>query len=162
MRRIVVAAMSTISGLVLLFSYHTSTNQLGETEAAALQTGSAATAAVDPQATSGTASSGDTSSGDTSSGTLASGTFTGDSVATRWGDVQVQITVKNGKITKSEAIVYPTENNRDIEINNTALPILGDEAVSAQSADIDFVSGATVTSTGYTQSLQSAIDQAFQ
>jgi len=161
MRRIVVAAMSTISGLVLLFSYHTSTNQLGETEAAAVQTGSAATAAPDPQATSGTTSSGDTSS-DTSSGKLASGTFTGDSVATRWGDVQVQITVKNGKITKSEAIVYPTENNRDVEINNTALPILSDEVVSAQSANIDFVSGATVTSTGYTQSLQSAIDQAFQ
>jgi uncharacterized protein with FMN-binding domain len=169
MRRIVVAMMSTISGLVLLFSYHTSTNQLGESEAAAVQTRSAATATADPQATSGAAASDDTAgdtsgdtSGDSSSGTLASGTFTGDSAATRWGPVQVEITVKNGKITKSEAIVYPTENHRDVEINDNALPILSDETIQAQSAQIDFVSGATVTSDGYTRSLQSAIDQAFK
>ncbi|HST82019.1 MAG TPA: FMN-binding protein [Kineosporiaceae bacterium] len=152
--------MSTISGLVLLFSYHTSTNQLGETEAASVQSRSAASAPADPPVTSDD-TAGDTSS-DSSSGTLASGTFTGDSVATRWGPVQVEITVKNGKITKSEAIVYPTENHRDVEINDNALPILSDETIQAQSAQIDFVSGATVTSDGYTQSLQSAIDQAFQ
>jgi uncharacterized protein with FMN-binding domain len=74
--------------------------------------------------------------------------------------VQVQITVTNGKITAAEAVVYPTENGRDVEINSYAVPALNDEAVQAQSASIDMVSGATVTSEGYLSSLQSAIDKA--
>ena len=79
---------------------------------------------------------------------------------TRWGPVQVQITVKNGKITAAQAVVYPQENPRDQEINSFAVPQLNSEAVQAQSGTIDAVSGATVTSDGYIQSLQSAIDQA--
>ena len=54
----------------------------------------------------------------------------------------------------------PTENGRDREINQAALPVLVDETISAQSADIDMVSGATYTSEGYLESLQSALDQA--
>jgi len=80
-------------------------------------------------------------------------------VQTRWGPVQVAITVENGTITKSEAVAYPQDNPRDAEINNYALPILAQEVVQAQSAQIDAVSGATVTSDGYLQSLQSAIDR---
>jgi uncharacterized protein with FMN-binding domain len=67
--------------------------------------------------------------------------------------------VKNGKITASQAVVYPQENPRDQEINSFALPQLNSEVVQAQSGNIDAVSGATVTSDGYIQSLQSAIDQ---
>jgi uncharacterized protein with FMN-binding domain len=180
MRRIAVAAMSTISGLVLLFSYHTSTNQASAGEAAGTQGQAAAEPqadattpaadSTDPATTddgtddqsddSGSTGSSSGSSG-SSSGTMKSGTYTGDTVGTRWGDVQVRITVKQGKITKSEAITYPYDNHRDIELNDYALPILADEVVAAQSAKIDIVSGATVTSDGYTQSLQSAIDQAF-
>jgi uncharacterized protein with FMN-binding domain len=79
---------------------------------------------------------------------------------TRWGAVQVQITVADGKITAAEAVEYPQANPRDRQINAYALPVLAQEATQAQSADIDAVSGATVTSDGYVQSLQSAIDQA--
>jgi uncharacterized protein with FMN-binding domain len=74
--------------------------------------------------------------------------------------VQVQITVKNGKITSADAIQYPNENRRDQQINAYAIPLLNAEAVDAQSANIDTISGATVTSDGYLQSLQSAIDNA--
>ncbi|MGV1008525.1 MAG: FMN-binding protein [Dermatophilaceae bacterium] len=74
--------------------------------------------------------------------------------------MQVQITVANGKITAAKAIQYPTSNQRDQQINAYAISILNQEAVGQQSADIDMVSGATVTSQGYLQSLQSAIDQA--
>ena len=74
--------------------------------------------------------------------------------------MQVRITVTNGKITKAEAIQYPSENPRDQEINAFAVPQLNAEVVAKQSASIDGVSGATVTSGGYIQSLQSAIDQA--
>jgi len=166
MRRIVIAAMSTLSGLVLLFSYHTSTSSVAATASSAPVAGGASGAGPSPTS-SGTASSSPTGSGATSSGTpsagasrAASGTFTGDTVSTRWGDVQVQVTVSDGKMTKSEAIVYPQSNGRDQEINAYALPILAQESVAAQSANIDAVSGATVTSDGYTSSLQSALDQA--
>ena len=157
MRRIVVMVMSTISGLVLLFSYHTSRNE-------------ASTAVVGPGSSGGSASASGSSSGapsgqssgssNGSAGSAASGTYTGDSVMTRWGAVQVEITVSDGKITAAQAVEYPQANARDRQINASALPVLAQEATQAQSADIDAVSGATVTSDGYIQSLQSAIDQA--
>jgi uncharacterized protein with FMN-binding domain len=68
--------------------------------------------------------------------------------------------VQNGKITKAQAIQYPQENPRDQQINAYAVPQLNQEVVQKQNAGIDAVSGATVTSNGYIQSLQSAIDQA--
>ena len=74
--------------------------------------------------------------------------------------MQVEITVTNGKITAAKAVVFPQENPRDQEINSYAVPQLNSEVVKAQSGSIDAVSGATVTSDGYIQSLQSAIDQA--
>jgi uncharacterized protein with FMN-binding domain len=72
----------------------------------------------------------------------------------------VQVTVVAGKVTDATAVVYPSGNGRDAEINSYALPILHDEVLKAQSAQIDMVSGATVTSDGYVQSLQSALDLA--
>ena len=79
---------------------------------------------------------------------------------TRWGPVQVQITVKSGTITAVDVLQQPNENHKDAEINGYALPILVKDTLSAQSAKIDMVSGATVTSGGYLQSLQSALDKA--
>ena len=72
----------------------------------------------------------------------------------------MQITVENGKITDSEVLQVPWNDDKDQEINSYAVPILNQEAVDQQSANIDMVSGATYTSQGYIQSLQSAIDQA--
>jgi len=74
--------------------------------------------------------------------------------------VQVAITVSGGKITNVAVPQYPNNNGRDVEIANYSLPQLISETLSAQSANIDMVSGATYTSEGYLQSLQSAIDQA--
>jgi uncharacterized protein with FMN-binding domain len=174
MRKIVVAVMSTISGLVLLLSYHTSTNSEAATTTTTGTSGNgtdpAASASTTPNAgeasssttTTPSASSSSSTSTSTSSGSSssASGTYTGDAVQTRWGTVQVQITVKDGKITAAEAVQYPNENPKDQQINAYAVPQLNAEVVSAQSASIDAVSGATVTSDGYITSLQSAIDQA--
>ena len=154
MRRIVVAVMGTVSGLVLLFSYHTSRNEGSTTVAAPASGGSSSSA-------SGSSASGSSGSApQAAQGATAAGTFTGDSVMTRWGAVQVEITVADGRITAVDAVEYPQENPRDRQINAYALPVLAQEATQAQSADIDVVSGATVTSDGYIQSLQSAIDQA--
>jgi uncharacterized protein with FMN-binding domain len=163
MRRIVIAVMSTISGLVLLFSYHTSTNSdvatTPQEEATPQDSTSAGATPSQAATTAPTATTQDSTSGTSGSGST-SGTYTGDAVQTRWGAVQVQITVKDGRITAAEAVEYPTENPRDQQINAYAIPQLNAEAVAAQSASIDAVSGATVTSDGYIESLQSAIDAA--
>jgi uncharacterized protein with FMN-binding domain len=81
-------------------------------------------------------------------------------VNTRWGPVQVEITVSGGRIVSARTVQQPNGNRRDDEINGYALPVLSQEAVQAQSANIDSVSGATVTSEGYIGSLQSALDSA--
>ncbi len=154
MRRITLWLFSTVAALVLLFSYRTSTNS-GDT--------GTATAVAAAPAPTGTTGSGDgtSSSGDSSgSGTSGSKTYTGSVAQTRWGPVQVTITVSGGKITDVAVPTYPNGNHRDQEINAYALPALTQETLSKQSADIDTVSGATVTSDGYKESLQAALDAA--
>ncbi|WP_232506440.1 FMN-binding protein [Microlunatus flavus] len=72
----------------------------------------------------------------------------------------MSITVTDGKVTGVDVLRSPDGNPRDTEINARALPVLVRETIEAQSAKIDMVSGATVTSDGYLTSLQSALDQA--
>jgi uncharacterized protein with FMN-binding domain len=115
---------------------------------------------ADTEGSTGTATPAATTSPTATTTTTISGSYTGSQVSTRWGIVQVRITVVNGKITSAQAIEYPNDNYRDQQINAYALPILNSEVVTAQNANIDSISGATVTSNGYTSSLQSAIDQA--
>ncbi|MFJ9775088.1 FMN-binding protein [Kitasatospora sp. NPDC101157] len=79
---------------------------------------------------------------------------------TRYGPVQVQVTLAGSRITTVDVVKYPTQDRRDREINADALPVLNQEAISAQNARIDAVSGATYTSDGYIRSLQSALDRA--
>ncbi|MFD0507152.1 FMN-binding protein [Streptomyces chiangmaiensis] len=86
-------------------------------------------------------------------------TVTGDVAQTQYGAVQVRLTVSGGKITKAEAVQAPKGGVSD-EKTALAVPKLNQAAVAAQSADIDAVSGATYTSGGYKQSLQSALDKA--
>ncbi len=156
MRRTILGFMSTVSALVLLFSYHTSTNTQS---AGASVIGPATISSATPSATAATAATAGTANTSSSAATTA-GTYTGSEVSTRWGLVQVRITVENGSITTAQAVEYPSGNRKDQEINAYAVPALNQEAVQNQSAKIDAVSGATVTSNGYIQSLQSAIDQA--
>ncbi len=168
MRRIALWFLSTAAVVTLLFGYDTSTSG---PEPAASETVVAAPAAPESSGTgssasesSGTGSSGGSagteSSGSGSSGSSTATTVAGSVASTRWGDVQVTITVTDGKITAVDVPEYPTANGKDRQINAYALPILKQETLSAQSADIDMVSGATVTSEGYVESLQSALDQA--
>ncbi len=162
MKKIVLAVMTTISGLVMLFSYRTSTQSIAATTPEDTDTGntqsdaSPSTAAPAAPATASPTAAASSSA----SGSGADGTYTGDAVETRWGTVQVEITVKDGTITNADAVQYPTENPRDQQINAYAVPALNAEVIQAQSASIDAVSGATVTSDGYLESLQSAIDAA--
>ncbi|MBN9611380.1 MAG: hypothetical protein BGO26_00510 [Actinobacteria bacterium 69-20] len=88
--------------------------------------------------------------------TVADGAVEG----TPYGPVQVQVTVAAGRITNVTAIQQPSEERRSQEINAMALPQLQSEVLSAQSSQIDAVSGATYTSEGFVASLQSALDVA--
>jgi uncharacterized protein with FMN-binding domain len=94
-----------------------------------------------------------------SGGSSGSKTVDGSVVSTRYGDVQVEVVVANGKVSDVVALELPT-GRRSGQISQYAGPILRQEALQAQSAKIDLVSGATYTSDAYTQSLQSALDQA--
>ncbi|MEU4237342.1 FMN-binding protein [Actinoplanes sp. NPDC026619] len=157
MRRITLWLFSTVAAVVLLFSYRTSTNGGGPASVAAVAPAAGPTTSPD----AGSPSAGSPSAGSPSAGSSGSGqTFTGSVAQTRWGPVQVSITVSGKKITDVAVPTYPSENGRDVEINARALPILRQETLDAQSADIDTVSGATVTSDGYLESLQAALDAA--
>ena len=145
MRRITLWLLSTLAAVVLLFSYRTSLGTAAATTAAAAGT-------TGDAATTGDAGGGTTSGGGT--------TYQGSVASTRWGDIQVVITVADGKITAVSVPVYPDGNGKDQQINARALPVLTQETIAAQSADIDTVSGATVTSNGYKESLQAALDAA--
>ncbi|MEH0471619.1 FMN-binding protein [Streptomyces hayashii] len=149
LRRIVLASAATVSGMVLLLSL-----KPHSTPAVASLAASPA-----PSSSSG-ASNGATGSGGSGGSTAGTRTLTGDSVQTRYGPVQVRVTLTDGKITDVSAVEYPQENPRDQQINAYAVPELTREALTAQSADIDTVSGATYTSDGYRESLQSALDSA--
>jgi uncharacterized protein with FMN-binding domain len=93
-------------------------------------------------------------------GSLKNGTYSGTSEATRYGNVQVQVTISGGKITDVTALHLTDAEPRSVEISNEAAPILRDEVLKAQSAAVATVSGATYTTEGYLASLQSALDQA--
>jgi uncharacterized protein with FMN-binding domain len=154
-RRIVLGFLSTVTVVVLLFGYHTSTSSRRDGESSvAAPIGGAAEAP--PTSAAGPSTAAPPSTG----GSTATKTVTGDSADTRWGPVQVRVTVHSRRITAVEVVDYPAGTRRDEQINARALPVLVRETLSAQSASIDMVSGATVTSDGYIRSLQSALDQA--
>jgi uncharacterized protein with FMN-binding domain len=129
---------ATMVAVVLLFLYPTSTNAGGSP-------GMAAPPGIVLPSTAPTAGA-----------TVVNGA----TVDTKYGPVQVQLEVQNGRIVSATAIQYPQSGGRDRQINSYAIPVLQQETVTAQSAQIDTVSGATYTSDGYRQSLQAALDAA--
>ncbi|MFD7608398.1 FMN-binding protein [Streptomyces mirabilis] len=158
LRRVTLAAATTVTGFVLLLSLkpHTAPTVAQASSSAGQSASQSPSRSPAPGSSSGSSSGGSSGSAK-STGTK---TVTGDTIQTRWGPVQVRVTLKNGKITDVTAVSYPTDNPRDQEINSYAIPQLRREALAAQSAQIDSVSGASYTSDGYKQSLQSALDSA--
>ena len=88
------------------------------------------------------------------------GTFTGNLEDAYYGNVQVKAVISNGKITDVQFLAYPHDAARSLAINTLAMPNLRQEAIQAQSASVDVVSGATDTSNAFMQSLASALIQA--
>jgi uncharacterized protein with FMN-binding domain len=88
------------------------------------------------------------------------GSYDGNTYSNQYGDVQVRVIIKGGKITDVQPLTLPSDRSRSYEISQEAGPMLHDEAIQAQSAQIDTIGGATYTSDGYARSLQSALDKA--
>ncbi|WP_260852118.1 FMN-binding protein [Curtobacterium sp. BH-2-1-1] len=170
-RGVVIGALSSVAVLAIGW-------QLGGQPAQVAASGTTAgTNSGTTSGTSGTSATGATGTGDTtatapattapsagggsaSGGSGASGTYTGTAAETRYGPVQVRVTVSGGKLTDVQALQLTNRDGRSVAISQQAAPILRQEALQAQSATIQAVSGATYTSEGYTTSLQSALDQA--
>lgn len=135
MKRALPVLVLSVAGLIPVWRYAPSTGTTSTTEAVSTPPAS--------------------SSGSSSSSTSASGSpvFTGTTVTTEKGDVQVQVTYDGDKITAVKMLKQPNHPQ-----TTAAVPKLIAETLTAQSADIDTVSGATLTSDGYKESLQAAID----
>jgi uncharacterized protein with FMN-binding domain len=168
-KRAIGALLSTVLGLVLLLSFKTP-------EASGIASSSRTNQAVVDQPVGGKSQSGTSTSQSGSSGTsrgtgktatgaqstsgYADGTYTGQDVSMRYGDVQVQVTISGGAVTDVTALQLPNGDGHSSRISSIVEPMLRSEALQAQTASIDLISGATYTSGAYQQSLQSALDTA--
>lgn len=151
MRRSLAAAAGTAAGLAALLGYKsgpppTKLAATPTTDATTSDTTSPTAPASAPPSTTAPAST--------------RRTATGPDVPNRFGDVQVRVTMSGGRLVEVAAVVLPTDRPRSAQISQQAAPILRSEALAAQSANIDIVSGATYTSESYARSLQGAIDAA--
>ena len=159
-KRGAIALVTTTLAVILLISFRTpETAALGAMSTTGSSNGVETTPTAKPASPTATATATGRATA-TPAPTNATGpaTATGKVISTPYGQVQVQITVDNGKITDVQAVKLPTHGDSG-QISDYVKPILASEALQAQSARIDIVSGATYTSTGYAKSLQSALDQ---
>lgn len=140
MKRAPIVLSATVAGLAGTLAFHARSP--------------AATATTTPQAATSS------STAPARSSTTATKSVTSEVVANQYGDVQLKVTVAGAKITKIQALELPGGDPKSSEINAAAAPVLQASALSAQSANIDSVSGATYTSTSYKTALQSALDKA--
>jgi FMN-binding domain len=166
MRRVILAVTGTIAGLVALLSFksHVPSSPLAAT---ASGSGGASSSGASPAASASAKGGGQTEvvPGAFPQGSIAKNLPAGETAVdgkvanTSYGPVQIQLIKRNGKIVKVAVLVQPTNTLHDVQIGEFAFPKLISETLAAQDAKIDAVSGASYTSAGYIQSLQSALDK---
>ncbi len=162
MRRVVLALGGTVAGLVMLLSFR---SHMASSASAGVTAGSGGTGTA--PGSSSAAGSGSSApvgaaaaSAPVSAGSGTGTAVTGDAIATPYGPTQVQVTLNAGKIVKVTVLQHTDDGINSQMIDGHALPLLNNETLTAQSAKIDAVSGASYTSAGYIKSLQSALDKA--
>ena len=106
----------------------------------------------------GSSPSSNTSNSNTSK--YKDGTYMGSVTDAYYGNVQVSAIISGGKITDVKFLQYPDTHDTSVIINQQAMPYLKQEAIQAQSPNVQIVSGATFTSQAFQQSLQAALSQA--
>jgi uncharacterized protein with FMN-binding domain len=156
MRKLVVAIL--IVGVFILYSFvdHSSSAALPPTSS---NDSSSSTSAPSPNAAS-SPSPGATSTTGSGSGAFKNGSYTGSAADAVYGNVQVKAVIQQGKITSVQFLQYPNTHSYSVYVNSNADPVLSSEAIQAQSANVNIVSGATDTSQAFIQSLSSALSQA--
>ncbi|WP_329188871.1 FMN-binding protein [Actinacidiphila glaucinigra] len=175
LRRILLSSVTTVSGVVLLLALKPTTAPFTSQAGGPAQQVPPVSAAASPAAPSPAGpdpsvpvasnpadggGSGGTRDAGGQGGAPARKTVTGDAAQTSYGPVQVKITVEDGRIVSAAAVQAPAGTPTSDRLTATAVPELNRAAVTAQSARIDTVSGASFTSEGYRTSLQSALDKA--
>lgn len=162
MKKFVLAAF--IIGSFILFSLiynHTNNAVLPPTTTISADASGRSSSATSTSDGSSATSATPTQSGTTVPGaTYKDGTYTGSVADAQWGNVQVQVVIQNGKITNVSFLQYPNDRNHSVMINSYADPQLINEAIQAQSANVDIVTGATDSSDAFIQSLTDALSQA--
>jgi uncharacterized protein with FMN-binding domain len=183
MRRFAAVLVATVAGLVVLLSFKTASTKQDRPVALSGTTPGSTAPATSVPATSAPGSSPapqigndqtaqspaptpTTSSKPAPSAVSGTKTVTGAAVPASeggrriFGMVAVRLTIVNGKITAATAVSYPNNDRHSAQISSFAIPVLNGEVLAAQGGQIDAVSGATITSNAYAESLQSALDQA--
>lgn len=161
MKRVLFAVLGTVLGLVALLSFKTQSHPLA-TPAGGLPSAAAST----PAATGSPSSANVATAGppdptrSSAAAAAAQKRYVGAAVQTRYGIVQVAVVTSTTHIATASFVQLTAFDDRSQQINAQAAPILLHETLAAQNAHIDTVSGASYTSDGYVQSLQSALDQA--
>ena len=164
MRRAPIVLTATVAGMagVLAFEPHEPTLATASSSSSAEPSASAADPAATSPGSGSAASAGESASGGDTSSSAASEakTYTGDAIPTQYGNAQVRVTIAGGKITEVEALQLQGNDPKSVQISGSAAPLLRESALSKQTAAVDAVSGATITSASYEASLQSALDKA--
>ncbi|MDQ6747822.1 MAG: FMN-binding protein [Candidatus Dormibacteraeota bacterium] len=150
------ASVATVVGVVLLFSFKTPDATRPRGALAVVPGPSPADTGGGTPSPSADASA----SPSPPAGRYKDGQYTGPDVQNRFGDVQVKVIISGGRIKDVQAVQLPFDRPRSAEISQQAGPLLHDEVIAAQSAQIDSLGGATYTSDSYAQSVQAALDMA--
>lgn len=160
MKRAILAFVGTIAGLIILLGYKSAPAHHGSRPAALAPATPQQTPDPSPSRRSRSTSSAPHRSrvAPTRRSTPTNKTVTGSVIQTQYGPVQVRAVVSDGKLTEVTPVQLPNDNPHSQQISNFAAPQLRQEALKAGNAHIDIVSGATYTSDGYAQSLQSALN----
>lgn len=152
-----IALFATAVGIFMLFNFKTPDTARPPAATAVVPAPAPDTASTSPSPSDSTSTQ---ASPAPAANRYKDGQYTGSDVSMRFGDVQVKVVVKGGRIADIQTPQMPFDRPRSAEISQEAAPLLHDEVIQAQSAQIDSLSGATYTSDAYGQSLQSALDQA--
>lgn len=162
--RIRAAVSAALASAGILLAGWQSGAHVADTASTAAATSAATSAGASAGSASGTPSGAPAGSGagggTAGSAAQAAGTYPGSVVQTRFGAVQVQITVKAGAITDVTALQLTDDDRKSVQISSRAAPLLRAKVIKAQSAQVQTISGATVTSDAYLSSLQAALDAA--
>ena len=160
MRRVILTVAGTVAGLVALLSFR---SHVPSAPVAATAGGSGGTSSSSSSSSGGGQT--EVVPGAFPQGSIAKNLPAGETAVdgkvanTAYGPVQIQLITKDSKIVKVAVLVQPTNTLHDVQIGEFAFPKLISETLAAQNGKIDAVSGATYTSAGYIQSLQSALDK---